>query len=91
MDTPWHYHPMQDAKLPHGSQPSLMIDQMPLGWFFTCGVKLDFRHFTDGYVVSADDIAVELVRIGRGTGGDGQPARSDYGPIGNGAIRCARL
>ncbi len=28
------------------------------------GVKLDFRNFNDGYVVTADDVAAELERIG---------------------------
>ena len=37
---------------------------MPLDWCFGRGVKLDFRHFDDGYVVTADDIDTELDRIG---------------------------
>ena len=28
------------------------------------GVKLDLRHFEDGYVVTAADVAAELERIG---------------------------
>ncbi|MEM1399980.1 MAG: cyclase family protein, partial [Pseudomonadota bacterium] len=28
------------------------------------GVRLDFRHFEDGYVATADDVAAELDRIG---------------------------
>ena len=37
---------------------------MPLDWCFQPGVKLDFRHFADGYVVTAADVAAELERIG---------------------------
>ena len=37
---------------------------MPLEWFFNPGVKLDFRHKEDGYVVTAADIEAELARIG---------------------------
>lgn len=64
VDAPWHYHPMQDAALPGGARPSQTIDQMPLEWFFNPGVKLDFRHFEDGYVATAADVEAELERIG---------------------------
>ena len=37
---------------------------MPLEWCFQPGVKLDFRHFPDGYVVTAADVEAELARIG---------------------------
>ena len=59
LDAPWHFHPTQD-----GGQPSLTIDEIPLEWCFQPGVKLDFRHFPDGYVVTGDDVAAELRRIG---------------------------
>lgn len=59
MDAPWHYHPTQD-----GGQPSLTIDQVPLDWCFRPGVKLDFRHFPAGYVVTDTDLETELARIG---------------------------
>jgi kynurenine formamidase len=42
----------------------ITIDEVPLDWCFRPGVKLDFRHFADGYVVTADDVAAELARIG---------------------------
>jgi kynurenine formamidase len=42
----------------------MTIDEVPLDWFFRPGVKLDFRHFDDGYVVGAADIEAELARIG---------------------------
>jgi kynurenine formamidase len=59
VDAPWHYHPTQDK-----GQAAQTIDQMPLEWFFQAGVKLDFRHFPDGYVATAADVAAELERIG---------------------------
>jgi kynurenine formamidase len=63
LDAPWHFHSTQDAKL-GGSKPSITIDQVPLEWCFQPGVKLDFRHFADGYVVTAADVERELARIG---------------------------
>jgi kynurenine formamidase len=36
---------------------------VPLEWCFQHGVKLDFRHFDDGYVVTAEDVAAALRRI----------------------------
>jgi kynurenine formamidase len=47
-----------------GGEPSPTIDEIPLEWCFQPGVKLDFRHFDDGYVVTAQDIERELSRIG---------------------------
>jgi len=40
------------------------IDEVPLEWCFQPGVKLDFRRFADGYVVTAEDVESELGRIG---------------------------
>jgi kynurenine formamidase len=62
LDAPWHFHPTQDAR--EGERPSLTIDEIPLEWCFQPGVKLDFRHFADGYVVTARDVEDELDRIG---------------------------
>ena len=59
LDAPWHFHPTQD-----GGKPAQTIDQIPLDWCFRPGVKLDFRHFPDGYVVTAADVETELARIG---------------------------
>ncbi|MFM5953278.1 MAG: cyclase family protein [Novosphingobium sp.] len=64
VDAPWHYHPTESAGLEGGSRPSRTIDEMPLEWFFNPGVKLDFRHFADGYVATAADVEAELARIG---------------------------
>ena len=43
---------------------SITIHEVPLDWCFQPGVKLDFRHFADGYVVTAADVEAELARIG---------------------------
>jgi kynurenine formamidase len=45
-------------------QRAITIDEVPLDWCCRPGVKLDFRHFPDGYVVTADDVEAELTRIG---------------------------
>jgi kynurenine formamidase len=42
---------------------AITIDEVPLDWCFQDGVKLDFRDFEDGYVVSAEDVEKELKRI----------------------------
>jgi kynurenine formamidase len=47
-----------------GGKPAARIDELPLDWFYGPGVKLDFRHFPDGYVVTARDVESELARIG---------------------------
>lgn len=63
LDAPYHFHSTMDKAL--GEQkPAISIDQVPLEWCFQPGVKLDFRHFADGYVVSAADVEAELARIG---------------------------
>lgn len=59
LDAPWHFHPTMD----HG-KPAITIDEVPLDWCFRPGVKLDFRHFPDGYVVTDADVESELKRIG---------------------------
>ncbi len=59
LDAPYHFHPtMNDG------ERSWTIDEVPLEWCFQPGVKLDFRHFPDGYVASAADVEAELKRIG---------------------------
>ncbi|MCS5723039.1 cyclase family protein [Herbiconiux sp. CPCC 203407] len=59
VDSPWHYHPTMN-----GGEPAWGIDAVPLEWFFAPGVRLDFRHLPDGYVVQPADIDAELARIG---------------------------
>ena len=64
MDAPWHFHATQDEALPGGGRRAETIDELPLDWCQRPGVKLDFRHFADGYVVTAQDVEAELTRIG---------------------------
>jgi len=64
VDAPYHYFSRQDERLVPGGRPSLRIDELPLEWFHNPGVKLDFRHFADGYVVQPEDVEAELKRIG---------------------------
>jgi kynurenine formamidase len=59
LDAPYHYHSTMD-----GGQRAITIDEVPLEWCYSRGVKLDFRHFGDGYVATAADVEAELVRIG---------------------------
>jgi len=58
MDAPYHYHSTMD-----GGKKSWSIEDVPLDWCYKPGVKLDFRAFDDGYVVTADDVKNELKRI----------------------------
>ncbi|KEI71687.1 cyclase family protein [Endozoicomonas elysicola] len=59
LDAPYHFHStMNDG------ERAIAIDEVPLEWCFQNGVKLDFRHFEDGYVVTAEDVRKELIRIG---------------------------
>ena len=59
LDAPYHYHSTMD-----GGKRAITIDEVPLDWCFSDGIKLDFRHFEDGYVVTPNDIDAELNRIG---------------------------
>src|SRR5215471_13408754 len=59
LDAPWHFASTMD----HGKR-AITIDEVPLDWCFQPGVKLDFRHFADGYVATAKDVEAELKRIG---------------------------
>ena len=59
LDAPYHHHSTMD-----GGKRALTIDEVPLEWCFNSGVKLDFRHFDDGYLVTAKDVDAELARIG---------------------------
>ena len=44
-------------------QRAIAIYEVPLEWCFQPAVKLDFRHFDDGYVVTQHDVRQELDRI----------------------------
>lgn len=63
LDAPYHFHPTMNAAL-GGPERAITIDEVPLDWCFQPGVKLDFRHCEDGYVVTAADVEAELARIG---------------------------
>jgi len=59
LDAPYHYHSTMD-----GGKRAITIDEVPLEWCFRPGVKLDFRHFPDGHVVTAAEVEAELKRVG---------------------------
>ena len=59
LDAPYHYHSTMN-----NGERAITIDEVPLEWCFQRGVKLDFRHFDDGYVATAADVAAEFERIG---------------------------
>ena len=59
LDAPYHFASTMD-----GGQRAITIDEVSLDWCFQPGVKLDFRHFADGTVVTAADVEAELTRIG---------------------------
>ncbi|MCY3672093.1 MAG: cyclase family protein [Alphaproteobacteria bacterium] len=63
LDAPWHFFSTMNHALKEGGEPSWRIDEVPLEWCFQPGVKLDFRHFGDGYVVQPEDVEAELDRI----------------------------
>jgi len=58
LDAPYHFHSTTNQ-----GERAIAIDEVPLEWCFQSGVKLDFRHFPDGYVVTAEDVKTELNRI----------------------------
>ena len=64
LDAPYHFSSTMD----HGKR-AITIDEVPLDWCMQPGVKLDFRHFADGYVVTAPDVEAELARLLGPTGG----------------------
>ena len=59
VDAPYHYASTMD-----GGKRAITIDEVPLEWCLQPAVKLDFRHFPDGYVATAADVEQELARIG---------------------------
>jgi kynurenine formamidase len=59
MDAPYHFA----STMNHGER-AITIDEVPLEWCFQPGVKLDFRHLPDGHVVTGEEVAQELGRIG---------------------------
>ncbi len=59
LDAPYHHHSTMN-----NGERALTIDEVPLEWCFNPGVKLDFRHMDDGYVITVADVEAELKRIG---------------------------
>ena len=59
LDAPYHFAATMD-----GGTRALTIDEVPLEWCLQPAVKLDFRHFPNGYVATAADVEAELERIG---------------------------
>jgi kynurenine formamidase len=64
LDAPYHFFSRMNERSVPGGEPSWRIDEVPLEWCFQPGVKLDFRQFEDGYVVTPGDVEAELKRIG---------------------------
>ena len=58
VDAPYHY-----ASTMNKGERAITIDEVPLEWFCQPGVKLDFRHFPDGYVATPSDVEAEFKRI----------------------------
>ncbi|CDZ76984.1 Putative cyclase [Legionella massiliensis] len=58
LDAPYHFSTLMDK-----DKRAITIDEVPLEWCFQDGIKLDFRHFPNGYVVTKDDVQAELERI----------------------------
>ncbi|MDH7798185.1 MULTISPECIES: cyclase family protein [unclassified Beijerinckia] len=96
LDAPWHYASTMD-----GGKRAITIDEVPLDWCFQPAIKLDFRHFADGYVATADDVEKELARIGHSlrpldivlvnTAAGTRYGQPDYVPTGCGMGREATL
>jgi kynurenine formamidase len=96
LDAPYHFHSTMDR-----GERALTIDEVPLEWCFSRGVKLDFRRFADGYVASAADVEAELQRIGHAlepldivvvnTAAGAAYGRPDYVAKGCGMGRAATL
>lgn len=59
LDAPWHFHSTMN-----NGERAITIDEVPLEWCMGAGVKLDFRHYDDGYVATSKDVEAELKRIG---------------------------
>ena len=59
VDAPYHY-----ASTMNGGERAWTIDEMPLDWFFRPGLKLDFRDFADGHVVTAKELEAAIQQTG---------------------------
>jgi kynurenine formamidase len=63
LDAPYHYFSRMNERSVPGGEPAWRIDEVPLEWCFSRGVKLDFRSKPDGHVCTPDDVKRELDRI----------------------------
>ncbi len=96
VDAPYHYASTMD-----GGKRAITIDEVPLEWCFSRGVKLDFRQLPNGHVVSRAEIEAELARIGHSlapldivvvnTAAGARYGQPDYVPTGCGMGREATL
>lgn len=94
LDAPYHHHSTMN-----GGERALTIDEVPLDWCLQPGVRLDFRHLPDGYVVTPGDVEAELRRIGHelcpldivlvNTSAGGRYGQPDYVNRGCGVGRAA--
>lgn len=57
LDAPWHFGPTSEGK------PSRTIDQIPLEWCYSDGVRLDMRHRKRGENISVADMESALKKI----------------------------
>ncbi len=55
LDAPYHFASTMDK-----GQKALSIDEVDLNWCFQPAIKLDFRHFSDGYIVQPADVEAAL-------------------------------
>ena len=58
LDAPYHFHPTMNK-----GERAITIDEVPLEWCLQNAVKLDYRHFEDGYVVTVKDVKEGLRQI----------------------------
>jgi kynurenine formamidase len=96
LDAPWHFHSTMDS-----GKRAITIDEVPLEWCWSRGVKLDFRHLPDGHVATASEVEAELARIGHvlqpldivlvNTAAGARYGEEDYVATGSGMGREATL
>ncbi len=58
LDAPWHFGPTSEGK------PSKTIDQVPLEWCYSDGVRLDFTHKNPGESIALEEVKEALNKIG---------------------------
>jgi kynurenine formamidase len=58
VDAPWHYGPTSEGR------PAKTIEECPLEWFFSAGVRLDLRHKAPGERIAVQDLEAALGQAG---------------------------